>query len=189
LANAAAGIVVGRFGTASVTRTELAGTYVQSGGKVLQSEHLAPVLARLRDEGRRIVFSNGCFDLLHPGHVDYLRQARAYGDCLILGVNDDASVRRAKGQSRPICPLEDRLEMLAALEIVDYVVAFGEDTPERLIHEVTPQVLVKGEDWRDKGVVGREWVEAHGGQVVLIPLREGFSTSRLIDKIVAARTQ
>jgi rfaE bifunctional protein nucleotidyltransferase chain/domain len=139
----------------------------------------------MRAEGRRLVFSNGCFDILHPGHCDYLQKARAYGDALMVGVNTDASVRRQnKAPGRPINSLEERCLVLAALQAVDHVVAFDEDTPKALIEAITPHVLCKGEDWRDKGVVGREWVEAHGGQVVLVPLVPGCSTTNVIDKIL-----
>ncbi len=184
LANVAAGIVVGRFGTASVTREEIRAAVEPVGlGKVLDETGLAKVLVSLRRERRRIVFTNGCFDLLHPGHLEYLETARGYGDVLIVGVNDDDSIRRAKGAGRPVNPLADRLAMLAGLSVVDYVVPFGDDTPLRLIEKVSPHVLVKGEDWRDRGVVGREWVEAHGGSVVLVPLKKGYSTSSLIERI------
>ena len=184
LANAAAGIVVGRFGTAAVTRPEILALEGAAGhGKIVERADLHTVVARLRGDGRRIVFTNGCFDLLHPGHVDYLRQSRSYGDVLMVGINSDASIQRLKGKSRPICPLVDRMEMLAALEAVDFVVPFDEDTPEALIREVSPQVLIKGEDWKDKGVVGREWVESHGGRVALITLKQGYSTTALIQRI------
>lgn len=188
LANLAAGVTVGRFGTAAVSREELRDSVgVHDHAKILTSRPaLTRVLASLRGAGKRIVFTNGCFDLLHPGHLDYLSQARSYGDCLIVGINEDASIRRAKGENRPFCPLADRMEMLAGLEVVDYVVPFAEDTPLRLIEEVVPHVLVKGEDWRDKGVVGRECVEAHGGQVVLVRLKEGYSTTALVRRIQAA---
>jgi D-beta-D-heptose 7-phosphate kinase/D-beta-D-heptose 1-phosphate adenosyltransferase len=187
LANAAAGIVVGRFGTAAVTRQEILALEGAAGhGKVLDRADLARVVARLRGDGRRIVFTNGCFDLLHPGHVDYLRQSRSYGDVLMVGINTDASIQRlqGKGKGRPICPLVDRMEMVAALDSVDFVVPFEEDTPEALIQEASPQVLVKGEDWKDKGVVGRDWVESHGGRVVLVPLKTGYSTTALIQRIL-----
>ena len=184
LANRGAGIVVGRFGTAAVTRDELLAVIGGAElGKVLDESSLQKALVDLRAGKRRIVFTNGCFDLMHPGHLDYLAKARAYGDVLIVGVNDDASIQRLKGPTRPICPLEDRMTMLAGLEVVDFVVPFGEDTPQDLIERVTPDVLVKGEDWRDKGVVGREWVESHGGQVVLVPLKAGYSTSALVERI------
>ena len=186
LANHAAGIVVGRRGAASVTRAELAaalGAGRRKTGAILAAEELQAQLAEWRAEGKRIAFTNGCFDVLHAGHVDYLRQARARADVLLVGVNDDASVRRLKGEARPINPLEDRLCVLAALEMVDAVVAFGEDTPERIIREVTPDVLVKGEDWAQKGVVGRDWVESHGGEVYLAPLVPGRSTTGIVERM------
>lgn len=185
LANLAAGVTVGRFGTAAVSRDELRDSIgVHDHSKILDTEgSLARVLNALRAAGKRIAFTNGCFDLMHPGHLDYLSQARSYGDCLIVGINQDESITRAKGPNRPICPLHDRMEMLAGLEVVDYVVPFPEDTPLRLIEEVAPQVLVKGEDWRDKGVVGRDFVEAHGGQVVLVRLKQGYSTTALLRRI------
>ncbi|PIE21851.1 MAG: D-glycero-beta-D-manno-heptose 1-phosphate adenylyltransferase [Planctomycetota bacterium] len=191
LANLAAGVTVGRFGTASVSRDELRGQVgAHDFGRILDTtEQLQQVLNAVRAKGKRIVFTNGCFDLLHPGHLDYLKQARSYGDLLIVGINEDASIRKAKGANRPFCPLHDRMEMLLGLEAVDYVVPFAEDTPLRLIEEVQPQVLVKGEDWRDKGVVGREFVEAHGGQVVLIRFKEGYSTSSLVRRIQAAHPE
>ena len=186
LANLAAGITVGHFGTWAVSRQELLTLLGErSPGKILGRAEAVAEAARLRTEGRRLVFTNGCFDLLHPGHVDYLAKARLYGDALMVGVNSDLSVQRqGKGPGRPINPVGDRMEVLAALQAVDYVVAFDEDTPLSLIEAVTPHVLAKGEDWRDKGVVGREWVEAHGGQVVLVNLREGKSTSAIVDRIL-----
>jgi len=132
-----------------------------------------------------LVFTNGCFDILHAGHVTYLERARKLGDVLIVAVNTDASVRRQeKGPGRPFNGLDDRAAVLAALAAVDYVVAFDDDTPKALIEAVTPHVLAKGEDWRDKGVVGREWVEQHGGQVVLVPLVAGRSTTNVVQKIL-----
>jgi D-beta-D-heptose 7-phosphate kinase / D-beta-D-heptose 1-phosphate adenosyltransferase len=186
LANHAAGIVVGRRGAASVNRAEMRGALgAQEAreGKVLEAGDLDPLVAAWRAEGRRIVFTNGCFDVLHAGHVQYLRWARSQGDVLIVGVNDDASVRRLKGETRPVNPLADRLLVLAALEVVDAAVAFGEDTPEALIRRITPHLLVKGEDWRDKGVVGQEWVESHGGRVLLAPLLAGRSTTAILERV------
>lgn len=185
LANLAAGIVVGRLGTNSVTREELAARLEETQrhtGKVLQPGDLDNVIETWRREGRRIVFTNGCFDILHAGHVDYLRFSASKGDRLIVGMNDDASVSRLKGPERPVNCLEDRMVVLAALEMVDGVVAFGEDTPLDLIERITPDVLVKGEDWADKGVVGREWVEKHGGQVALAPLVPGRSTTNILER-------
>jgi D-beta-D-heptose 7-phosphate kinase/D-beta-D-heptose 1-phosphate adenosyltransferase len=128
----------------------------------------------------RLAFTNGCFDLLHVGHVSLLEKARALGDALVVGVNTDRSVRRLKGRARPIVPLAERMEMLAGLRPVDYVVPFAEDTPARLIAEIRPAVLVKGGDYRVRDVVGRATVEAGGGRVVRVPLRKGRSTSELI---------
>lgn len=188
LANHAAGITVGKLGTWAPSRREilsrLGETAGAPAGKVLTREQAVDVASRLRAEGRRLVFTNGCFDILHAGHCDYLGKARSYGDALMVGVNTDASVhRQQKAPGRPINGLDDRAAVLAALQAVDYVVAFEDDTPKELIEAVTPHVLVKGEDWRDKGVVGREWVEAHGGQVVLVPLVPGRSTTSVIEKI------
>ena len=189
LANHAAGITVAKLGTWAPSRREvlarLGENSVSSGGKVLSLEAAIEVASRLRAEGRRLVFTNGCFDILHPGHCDYLAKSRSYGDALMVGINTDASVQRQqKGPGRPINCLEDRAAVLAALQAVDYVVAFDDDTPKDLIEAITPHVLAKGEDWRDKGVVGREWVEAHGGQVLLVPLVPGRSTTNVVEKIL-----
>ena len=185
LCNVAAGIVVGKLGAVPVSREEILQEVGmgRNSGKILDLPLLRGRLASAREKGARVVFTNGCFDILHAGHVRFLREARARGDLLVVGVNDDASVARLKGEGRPVHPMEDRMEVLAALEDVDFVISFPEDTPERLIRDLTPQVLVKGEDWRDKGVVGREWVESHGGEVVLIPLLPGRSTTASLDKL------
>lgn len=185
LANNAAGIVVGRRGAASVTRSEVRaalGADPTHEGKVLAPDQLDGLIAEWRAEGRRIAFTNGCFDVLHAGHVRYLRFAASKGDRLIVGVNDDESVRRLKGPSRPVNPIDDRLQVLAALEMVDAVVPFTQDTPLELIERITPHALIKGEDWASKGVVGRAWVESHGGQVHLAPLLEGRSTTNILER-------
>jgi D-beta-D-heptose 7-phosphate kinase/D-beta-D-heptose 1-phosphate adenosyltransferase len=185
LANHAAGVVVARLGTHAVTRSELEARLSESGaprGKVLTSKNLDRALEAWRRDGKRLVFTNGCFDVLHAGHVDYLRFASEQGDILLVGLNSDASVRRLKGESRPLNCLADRAVVLSALEMVDAVVEFEEDTPKEIIERVTPDVLVKGEDWASKGVVGREWVETHGGQVVLAPLVPGRSTSSIVER-------
>jgi len=185
LANQAAGVAVARLGTTGVTRQELRAKLRESApqtGKVLTDADLDDLLAAWRREQKRIVFTNGCFDIVHTGHVNYLRFARAQGDVLIVGVNDDDSVGRLKGPERPVNTVADRMEVLAAMEMVDAVIAFGEDTPAEIVERVTPDVLVKGEDWADKGVVGREWVEKHGGRVVLAPLVPGRSTTNILDK-------
>ena len=141
-----------------------------------------------RAQGERIVFTNGVFDLLHRGHVEYLEESRALGDRLVVGVNSDASVRRIKGPDRPLVPAAERAELLAALECVDMALVFDEDTPERLIREVKPDVLVKGGDWTPDRIVGREFVESRGGRVLNVPLREVLSTTALIERIVAGKS-
>ncbi len=185
LANQAAAITVGRLGTHAVSRSELAAHVAESaphGGKVVRGEELEALLAQWRKEGKRIVFTNGCFDVLHVGHANYLRFAKSKGDVLLVGVNDDASVKRLKGDGRPVNTLDDRMEMLAALEMVDAVTSFAEDTPAKIVERVTPHALVKGQDWEDKGVVGREWVESHGGTVHLAPLVPGKSTTSILER-------
>jgi D-beta-D-heptose 7-phosphate kinase/D-beta-D-heptose 1-phosphate adenosyltransferase len=138
-----------------------------------------------RTAGKRLVFTNGVFDLLHPGHVRYLQAARAEGDALIVGLNSDRSVRAYKGPTRPITPEHERAEILAALACVDAVVIFDEETPDRIIRLVQPDVLVKGADWAADAIVGRETVEGRGGRVVRIPVEQGWSTSAIIEKIKA----
>lgn len=150
--------------------------------KILSRAALQEERARLRAAGRRLVFTNGCFDVLHAGHVAYLAFARAQGDALAVGLNSDASVRRLKGPRRPLNPQADRALVLAALEMVDYVTFFEEDEPAALIRELLPDVLVKGEDWGHY-VSGRDAVEQHGGRVVLAPLVAGRSTTGLIERI------
>ncbi len=140
-------------------------------------------IAALRAAGKTIVFTNGVFDLLHPGHVRYLQRARGLGDALIVGLNSDRSVRANKGPGRPITPEAERAEMLLALEAVDAVVVFDEDTPHEVISALQPDVLVKGADWGEHAIVGRDIVEARGGRVVRIPVEAGHSTSAIVEKI------
>jgi len=135
----------------------------------------------LRVNGRRLVFTNGCYDLVHPGHIGFLTAARALGDALLVALNTDASVRRNKGPSRPINPEVERAEVMAALRMVDAVILFDDDTPADIIAALLPDVLVKGEDWAADAVVGRDTVEAHGGSVVRLPIASGYSTSRIIE--------
>lgn len=142
---------------------------------------------REKRNGRRIVFTNGCFDLLHPGHIGSLEQARALGDALIVGLNSDASVRQLKGAGRPVLPEHERAEILAALECVDAVVIFDELTPREIIARLLPDVLVKGADWPGDQIVGREEVEAAGGSVVSIPVVPGYSTTEILRKIREGR--
>ena len=144
---------------------------------------LASFVRDARAAGRRIVFTNGVFDLLHPGHVRYLQAARAHGDLLIVGLNSDASVRRNKGPERPINPEDERAEVLAALACVDAVSIFDGDTPADIIRRVQPDILVKGSDWPADQIVGRDTVEARGGKVILEPVEQGHSTSSIIDRV------
>jgi D-beta-D-heptose 7-phosphate kinase/D-beta-D-heptose 1-phosphate adenosyltransferase len=152
--------------------------------KMLTWSSLKRRLAALRRQGKRIVFTNGCFDLIHPGHVRYLRAARRLGDVLVVAVNTDASVRRlGKGPGRPLNRERDRAEVLAALEMVDYVTLFGEETPVALIRELRPDVLVKGGDWTPDRIAGADIVRSYGGRVRSLPFAAGYSTTRLIAKM------
>jgi D-beta-D-heptose 7-phosphate kinase/D-beta-D-heptose 1-phosphate adenosyltransferase len=152
---------------------------------IIPRHELASLIDQLRAEGKRIVFTNGCFDILHRGHVEYLAAARQLGDVLIVGLNSDASIRRLKGPDRPINPQDDRAAVLDGLRSVDIVTIFEEDTPAQLIAIVEPDVLVKGGDYTEATVVGADVVRARGGRVVIVPLLEGRSTSALIARIRA----
>jgi D-beta-D-heptose 7-phosphate kinase/D-beta-D-heptose 1-phosphate adenosyltransferase len=152
--------------------------------KVIDRQTLRAERQRLRCEGKRVVFTNGCFDLLHLGHIRLLQQAKSLGDVLIVGINSDRSTREIKGPSRPILDERERAEVLAALEAVDYVTMFDEPTPRELINELLPDVLVKGGDWSLDEIVGRAEVEAAGGQVVSLPFVQGHTTSRIIERIL-----
>lgn len=185
LANLAAGLVVGKLGTAVVTPRELAhairGQHEGDAG-ILDETELLERVAEARGDGQVIVMTNGCFDLLHVGHVRYLEAARRLGDVLIVAVNTDASVRRLKGNGRPLNPGRDRMRVLAGLKSVDWVVPFDDDTPARLIERVLPDVLVKGGDYRPEQVVGHEIVARHGGRVEVLDFYPGYSTTGLIDR-------
>jgi rfaE bifunctional protein nucleotidyltransferase chain/domain len=150
--------------------------------KILSTEAMQAARENLKDAGKTLVFTNGCFDILHAGHVDYLAFSRRQGDALVVGLNSDASVKRNKGNDRPINNEDDRALVLAALECIDFVVIFDEDEPAPLIDKIIPDVLVKGEDWAHY-VSGRETVEAHGGKVVLAKMVEGKSTTDTITRI------
>jgi rfaE bifunctional protein nucleotidyltransferase chain/domain len=152
-------------------------------GRIVSQEELISLLGRANRGSRRVVFTNGCFDLLHPGHIRTLEEARSLGDVLVVGLNRDAGVREAKGGSRPLIAESERAELLAALEAVDFVVLFGEPTPRKLIARLLPDVLVKGADWGSTEIVGREEVEGAGGRVVSIPLEPGYSTTNILQKI------
>jgi len=186
LANLAAGIVVGKLGTASVSVPELrraAHLGQDAGFGEMNEAQLRIAVEDARSHGERIVMTNGCFDILHAGHVAYLREARRLGDRLIVAVNDDASVRRLKGRGRPVNPVERRMAVLAALESVDWVVPFTEDTPERLICGILPDLLVKGGDYRPEDIAGYECVKRNGGDVVVLGFEDGCSTSGIIEAI------
>lgn len=159
------------------------------GRKILGAKRLLALRRRLKRAGRTLVFTNGCFDLLHGGHIALFREAAKLGDVLVVALNSDASVRRIKGPSRPIFPLRERQEVLAALEDIDYVTSFSASTPRRLIAVLKPDVLVKGGDWGPNEVVGREEVEAAGGLVVRVPVVKGRSSSNLVAKTLAALTK
>jgi D-beta-D-heptose 7-phosphate kinase/D-beta-D-heptose 1-phosphate adenosyltransferase len=188
LANIAAGIAVAKLGTSTVTSHEIieaiAHEHRDSDSKIKNKDVLVEICATECAKGKRIVFTNGCFDLLHAGHVKYLQAARRLGDLLILGLNSDASVRRLKGPKRPLINEEERAHILAALDCIDYVCLFDEDTPLELITVLKPHIIVKGGDYTADGVVGKEIVEAHGGRVELIPFVDGKSTTSIIEKVL-----
>ena len=152
-------------------------------GKLKTLEELKGIAAEARTAGKKVVFTNGCFDLLHPGHIHVLREAKACGDLLIAAINSDKSVKQIKGSTRPVLPQSDRSELLAALEMVDYVVLFDEPNPYELISAIRPDVLVKGGDWSSDRIVGAEVVEKAGGRVAVIPYIKGFSTTQIIERI------
>jgi rfaE bifunctional protein nucleotidyltransferase chain/domain len=154
-----------------------------SRSKIKTRVQLKVLLRHLREEGRQVVFTNGCFDLLHPGHVRYLEQARAQGNVLVVALNSDASVRRLKGPGRPILAESERCEVVAALACVDFVTLFDEETPYEIIEELLPDVLVKGGDWPVDQIVGRKTVELHGGKVVSLTFEPGLSTTNIIERI------
>ncbi len=186
LANKAAGIVVGKAGTAVVTPEELKNGFSFSNEKKIHTlEELLPLLAQWRRQNQRLGFTNGCFDLLHLGHLHILKESRKTCDRLIIGLNSDSSVKRLKGESRPVQSEETRASVLAALEVVDAVIIFDEDTPFNLISTILPDILVKGADYRIDQVVGADVVQAHGGQVVLIDLLPGNSTTSTLSRFKA----
>jgi D-beta-D-heptose 7-phosphate kinase/D-beta-D-heptose 1-phosphate adenosyltransferase len=190
LANVASGLEVEKYGSVPITPAEITMELLTEQhehlGKQRTLEQLLPELARHRAAGRRIVFTNGCFDLIHLGHVKYFQFARAQGDLLVVGVNTDRSIRDLKGPKRPIVNEHDRIEVLEELESIEYLVRFDEQTPLNLIEAIKPDVLVKGADYKKEQVVGWDIVESHGGRVALAPLIDGRSTTSLIQKIMEA---
>ena len=187
LANAAAGIAVEKLGAATVSLSELNSVpdkaVAGATGKRMGPDRLLDEISRSRDKGEKIVMTNGCFDILHAGHVDYLERARALGDRLVVAVNDDRSVRKLKGAGRPLQDLDKRLKVLAGLASVDWLIAFSEDTPERLIELISPDLLVKGGDYAVTDIAGAGHVKNQGGEVRVLPLVDGCSTSHIVDKI------
>ncbi|MCM8777306.1 MAG: D-glycero-beta-D-manno-heptose 1-phosphate adenylyltransferase [Candidatus Omnitrophica bacterium] len=152
-------------------------------GKIKSFREIEKISRQLKKKGRKIVFTNGCFDILHKGHIRLLKKAKSLGDVLIVGLNTDSSVRRLKGKDRPFLKEDDRAEILSALEMVDYVVLFPQDTPYKLIKIIKPDVLVKGGDYKKEGVVGRDIVEDYGGRVYIFPVIKGISTTKIVEKV------
>ncbi|OSN08283.1 bifunctional D-glycero-beta-D-manno-heptose-7-phosphate kinase/D-glycero-beta-D-manno-heptose 1-phosphate adenylyltransferase HldE [Lonsdalea iberica] len=190
LANAAAGVVVGKLGTSTVTPIELENAVrgrAETGFGAMDEAQLKAAVAQARQRGERIVMTNGCFDILHAGHVSYLANARKLGDRLIVAVNSDASTQRLKGPTRPVNPLMQRMIVLGALEAVDWVVPFEEDTPQRLIAEILPDILVKGGDYKPEEIAGSKEVWDNGGEVKVLNFEDGCSTTNIINTIKASR--
>ncbi|KLU17057.1 MULTISPECIES: bifunctional D-glycero-beta-D-manno-heptose-7-phosphate kinase/D-glycero-beta-D-manno-heptose 1-phosphate adenylyltransferase HldE [Xenorhabdus] len=186
LANAAAGVVVGKLGTSTVSSVELENAVrgrAETGFGAMNEAKLKEAVTQARQRSERIVMTNGCFDILHVGHVSYLSNARKLGDRLIVAVNSDASTKRLKGETRPVNPLEQRMVVLSALESVDWVVAFEEDTPQRLIAGILPDILVKGGDYKPEEIAGSEEVWAAGGEVKVLNFEDGISTTNIIKTI------
>ena len=188
LANMAAGVVVGKLGTATVTLREinefLQEEMLRSSQTVLEVEELKKIVSQAKAIGKKVVFTNGCFDIIHGGHIEFLQKAKSLGDFLIVGLNSDSSVSQLKGEQRPIKNQEERANILSALKYVDYIAIFDELTPENLIREVHPDILCKGDDYNIDEVVGREIVEGYGARVELIPIVQGLSTTNIVQKIL-----
>lgn len=153
--------------------------------KIFLLNKLVKIIRLLRKKNKKVVFTNGCFDILHAGHISYLKKAKKLGDILIVGINSDSSVKSIKGHKRPLNTLRNRMGVLASLEFVDYVCAFSQKTPLNLIKKVRPDVLVKGGDWQNKKIVGANFIESYGGKVVTIALKKGYSTTGLISQIIS----
>ena len=188
IANIAAGIVVGKLGTSAVSLEEI--NYILNSNdneitsKIVELKKLKSILKIEKNKSKKIVMTNGCFDILHLGHIDYLQKAKQFGDLLIVAINDDNSISRLKGKGRPINNLEERTKLLAALECINYVIVFSEDTPKKLYCEIMPDVLVKGSDYEGKFISGAEEVKESGGEVKLVDLLPGYSTTNSIEKII-----
>jgi len=183
LSNITSGIEVEKFGAATVTIEEIINEITGKSDKVRQADSLIKELAEHRRQNATIVFTNGCFDVVHRGHIEFLKFCKLHGDIVVVGLNSDSSVKSVKGPDRPVNNQYDRAAVLAALETVDYIAVFDEKDPLNLIKKIKPDVLVKGQDWAQKGVVGTEFVESYGGRIVLAPLVEGKSSTATIEKI------
>jgi D-beta-D-heptose 7-phosphate kinase/D-beta-D-heptose 1-phosphate adenosyltransferase len=186
LANLAAGLVVAKLGTAAISGPELRRAVYQQNGRgrgVMTAEQLVLAVQDARAQGEKIVFTNGCFDIIHAGHVGYLTEARRLGDRLVVAINNDDSVKRIKGAGRPINPVDRRMAVLAGLSAVDWVVSFADDTPETLLQLIRPDVLVKGGDYRLDQVVGGEFVQSYGGEVRVLDFLDNCSTSAIVEKV------
>lgn len=185
LANTAAGLVVEKLGTATITTDEINKNLNGKGNLLAISDKnkALEIINKAKDRGERIIMTNGCFDIIHTGHVRYLSRAKSLGNFLVIAVNDDDSVKRLKGSDRPINSLENRVTVLSALASVNLIVPFGEDTPEKLIRFLKPDTLVKGGDYKEEQIAGAKSVRKSGGDVIIIPLEEGYSTSRILEKM------
>ena len=182
-ANVAASIVISKFGSAHTTIGELSAALYPYSKVFPDINETITQLSVQKKQGKRIVFTNGCFDIVHAGHISSFMQARIFGDILVVGINSDESIRRIKGDKRPIVNLQNRITLLSALECVDYVIPFEDDTPQALIEQIKPDVLVKGKDWAGKEIAGGDFIRSYGGKVELIELEQGLSTSNIIEKI------
>lgn len=154
-----------------------------SNERIQSRQKLKIILAQVKSEGKKIVFTNGCFDIIHLGHVRLLEKAKSFGDLMVVGINSDSSIARLKGEGRPVVPEVERAEILSAFSCVDFVTSFEEETPQNIIQELVPDILVKGADWPISQIVGRQIVELNGGEVISIDFEEGFSTSEIIRRI------
>ena len=188
IANVAAGVEVGKIGAVPISKSEILSELMGGSNplytKIKVLDELEEILNNHRKENKKIVFTNGCFDILHIGHIEYLKFSRKQGDVLVIGLNTDRSVREQKGDKRPFVSEDERARLISALEDVGYVILFDELTPEKLIRRIKPDVLVKGEDWKEKGVVGREFVESYGGKVILAPFVKDVSTTDIVSRIL-----
>ena len=190
LSNMAASIVVGKVGTAVVTLNEISEflneEILRTSQKVLELEELKKIIGLSKSSDKKVIFTNGCFDIIHGGHIEFLQKAKSLGDILVVGLNTDESVRNLKGKGRPIKTEQERANILSALKFIDYITLFNEVTPEKLIREIRPDILVKGNDYKIDEVVGREIVEGYGAHVELIPILEGHSTTMTLEKILSS---